>query len=82
MFVDTAKVFITAGKGGNGAVSFRHEIYVLTAVMVVVVVMLYLLRPTTSIHCLIFATNPNSKLSQVKTVASRIVKENLAKACM
>ncbi len=28
MFVDTAKVFITAGKGGNGAVSFRHEIYV------------------------------------------------------
>jgi len=28
MFVDTAKVFVTAGKGGNGAVSFRHEIYV------------------------------------------------------
>jgi len=28
MFVDTAKVFISAGKGGNGAVSFRHEIYV------------------------------------------------------
>lgn len=28
MFVDTAKVFIQAGKGGNGAVSFRHEIYV------------------------------------------------------
>lgn len=28
MFVDTAKVFIRAGKGGNGAVSFRHEIYV------------------------------------------------------
>ena len=28
MFVDTAKVFITAGKGGDGAVSFRHEIYV------------------------------------------------------
>ena len=28
MFVDTAKVFIAAGKGGNGAVSFRHEIYV------------------------------------------------------
>jgi GTP-binding protein len=28
MFVDTAKVSITAGKGGDGAVSFRHEIYV------------------------------------------------------
>ena len=28
MFVDTAKVYITAGKGGDGVVSFRHEIYV------------------------------------------------------
>ena len=28
MFIDTAKVFVQAGKGGNGAVSFRHEIYV------------------------------------------------------
>lgn len=28
MFVDTAKVFISAGNGGNGAVSFRHEIYI------------------------------------------------------
>lgn len=28
MFVDTAKVFIQAGNGGNGAVSFRHEIYI------------------------------------------------------
>ncbi len=28
MFVDTAKVMIQAGKGGNGVVSFRHEIYV------------------------------------------------------
>lgn len=28
MFVDTAKVFVQAGKGGNGAVSFRHEIYI------------------------------------------------------
>ncbi len=28
MFVDTAKVFIQAGNGGNGHVSFRHEIYV------------------------------------------------------
>lgn len=28
MFVDTATVFIVAGKGGDGAVSFRHEIYV------------------------------------------------------
>jgi GTP-binding protein len=28
MFVDTAKVFIKAGKGGNGASSFRHEIYI------------------------------------------------------
>lgn len=28
MFVDIAKVSIQAGKGGDGAVSFRHEIYV------------------------------------------------------
>lgn len=28
MFVDTAKVKVRAGKGGDGAVSFRHEIYV------------------------------------------------------
>ena len=28
MFVDTAKVVIRAGKGGNGAISFRHEIYI------------------------------------------------------
>ena len=28
MFVDTAKVFIEAGKGGDGVVSFRHELYV------------------------------------------------------
>lgn len=28
MFVDTAKVFVQAGRGGNGAVSFRREIYV------------------------------------------------------
>lgn len=28
MFVDTAKVTVQAGKGGDGAVSFRHEIYV------------------------------------------------------
>jgi GTP-binding protein len=28
MFVDTARVTVQAGKGGNGAVSFRHEIYV------------------------------------------------------
>ncbi len=28
MFVDTAKVFVSAGKGGDGAVSFRHEKYV------------------------------------------------------
>jgi len=28
MFVDTAKVFISAGKGGDGAVSFRREIYI------------------------------------------------------
>ncbi len=28
MFVDTAKVMIKAGKGGDGAVSFRHEKYV------------------------------------------------------
>lgn len=28
MFVDIAKVMFRAGSGGNGAVSFRHEIYV------------------------------------------------------
>lgn len=28
MFVDIAKVFISAGKGGDGHVSFRHEIYI------------------------------------------------------
>ena len=28
MFIDTAKVLIQAGKGGDGAVSFRHEIHV------------------------------------------------------
>ena len=27
-FVDKVKVSLTAGKGGNGAVSFRHEIYI------------------------------------------------------
>lgn len=28
MFIDTATVFVQAGDGGDGAVSFRHEIYV------------------------------------------------------
>lgn len=28
MFVDTAKVKIEAGNGGDGAISFRHEIYI------------------------------------------------------
>lgn len=28
MFVDTAKVTVSAGRGGNGAVSFRHEKYI------------------------------------------------------
>ena len=28
MFIDTAKVKIEAGKGGDGAISFRHEIYI------------------------------------------------------
>lgn len=28
MFIDIAKVIISAGRGGNGAVSFRHEKYV------------------------------------------------------
>ena len=28
MFVDVAKVSLKAGKGGNGAVSFRREIYI------------------------------------------------------
>ena len=28
MFVDMAKVFVSAGDGGRGAVSFRHEKYI------------------------------------------------------
>ena len=28
MFADIAKVFIKSGKGGNGHVSFRRELYV------------------------------------------------------
>lgn len=28
MFVDVAKVFVKAGRGGDGVVSFRHEIYI------------------------------------------------------
>ena len=28
MFIDTAKVTISAGRGGDGAISFRHEIYI------------------------------------------------------
>ncbi len=28
MFIDTAKVKIEAGRGGDGAISFRHEIYI------------------------------------------------------
>ena len=28
MFVDTSKIFIQAGRGGNGAVSFRRELYI------------------------------------------------------
>jgi len=28
MFIDTAKVYVAAGRGGDGAVSFRKEIYV------------------------------------------------------
>ena len=28
MFIDTAKVSLKAGKGGDGAISFRHEIYI------------------------------------------------------
>lgn len=28
MFVDTAKIFVQAGRGGNGAVSFRRELYI------------------------------------------------------
>ena len=30
MFIDTAKIFIKSGKGGNGHVSFRRELYVPT----------------------------------------------------
>ena len=28
MFIDTAKIYVSAGKGGDGIVSFRHEKYV------------------------------------------------------
>ena len=28
MFVDTAKIFVQSGRGGNGAVSFRRELYI------------------------------------------------------
>ena len=28
MFIDKAKIFIKAGKGGNGAISFRREKYI------------------------------------------------------
>ena len=28
MFVDTAKIFVQAGRGGNGTVSFRRELYI------------------------------------------------------
>lgn len=28
MFIDKAKIFIKAGKGGNGAISFHREKYV------------------------------------------------------
>ena len=28
MFVDTAKIFVQAGRGGDGAVSFRRELYI------------------------------------------------------
>lgn len=28
MFVDTAKIFVQAGRGGNGVVSFRRELYI------------------------------------------------------
>ena len=28
MFIDKAQVSVVAGSGGNGVVSFRHEIYV------------------------------------------------------
>jgi len=28
MFIDSAKIFVKSGKGGNGAVTFRREKYV------------------------------------------------------
>ena len=28
MFIDYAKIFISSGKGGNGAISFRREKYI------------------------------------------------------
>ena len=33
MFADRAKIFIRSGKGGDGHVSFRRELYVPTAVL-------------------------------------------------
>ena len=33
MFADRAKVFIKSGKGGDGHVSFRRELYVQMAVL-------------------------------------------------
>ncbi len=35
MFADSAKVFIRSGKGGDGHVSFRRELYVAAAVRTV-----------------------------------------------
>ena len=40
MFIDKAKIFIKAGKGGNGAISFHREKYV-AAVTAAKAVMLY-----------------------------------------
>ena len=39
MFADRAKIFIRSGKGGDGHVSFRRELYVRMAVMAAAVAM-------------------------------------------
>ena len=36
MFADRAKIFIKSGKGGDGHVSFRRELYVPNAVLTAV----------------------------------------------
>lgn len=63
MFVDTAKVKLQAGKGGDGAVSFRHEIYILRvapmAATAAGAVRLSFAPTKTPIRCWIFVITPS-----------------------